>query len=167
MLLVAENVDGFRVNNGYLRPLEKARLWTFTFSHARRTDAFDCWKICASAFPKLRSMSYWRQRAFMRASPSNSDCGAETGHRENRSLTSNLTLSVARGADIEKGRSATNICGLWMKVETYRALKSPLHCQRCQHTRLCSQVCGLQDRSPPGSVLCSSAGPNGLKYYNV
>jgi hypothetical protein len=26
MLLVAENVDGFRVNNGYLRPLEKARL---------------------------------------------------------------------------------------------------------------------------------------------
>jgi hypothetical protein len=72
-------------------------------------------------------------------------------------LTPHFIVSVARGPDVAKVRSLTEICDLRIKVETYVALKLPMQCKRSQrfgHTqRLCTQVRGLRGR-PPIRVVC-------------
>jgi hypothetical protein len=49
-----------------------------------------------------------------------------------RPLTPHFVVSVARGPDVAKVRSVTELCGLRVQVETYTAPKGPLQCKRCQ-----------------------------------
>jgi hypothetical protein len=37
-------------------------------------------------------------------------------------------VSVARGPDVVKFRALTELCGLWIQVDTYIAQKEPLQC---------------------------------------
>jgi hypothetical protein len=57
-------------------------------------------------------------------------------------LTLHFILSVARGHDVARLRSLTELCGRRDSVETYITPKGPLQCKRCQsfgHTqRYCS-----------------------------
>ena len=46
-------------------------------------------------------------------------------------LTPHFIVSVARGPEVAKLRSLTEICGLLVSVETYIAAKGPLQCKRC------------------------------------
>jgi hypothetical protein len=41
-------------------------------------------------------------------------------------------VSVARGPELSKVRSITELCGLRVSVESYVAPKGPLQCKRCQ-----------------------------------
>jgi hypothetical protein len=43
-----------------------------------------------------------------------------------RPITPHFIVPVARGPDVAKVRSLTELCGLRIKVETYNALKGPL-----------------------------------------
>ena len=49
-----------------------------------------------------------------------------------RSPNPHFTISVARGPEVSKERSFTEICGLRLSVESYVAPKGPLQCKRCQ-----------------------------------
>jgi hypothetical protein len=47
---------------------------------------------------------------------------------KDRPLTPHFIVSVARGHDISKVRSITELCGLRVSVESYVAPKGPLQC---------------------------------------
>jgi hypothetical protein len=54
---------------------------------------------------------------------------------KDRPVTQNYIVTVARGPDISKLRSITQLCGLRVAVETYTVPKGPLQCKRFGHTQ--------------------------------
>jgi hypothetical protein len=46
--------------------------------------------------------------------------------------TPQIIVSVARGSEVSKVRSLTELCGLRVSVESYVSPKGPLQCKRCQ-----------------------------------
>jgi hypothetical protein len=48
----------------------------------------------------------------------------------NRLLTPHFIVSVARGPEVSKVRSITELCGLRVSVGSYVAPKDPLECKR-------------------------------------
>jgi hypothetical protein len=58
---------------------------------------------------------------------------------KDRPPTPHFIVSVARGPEVSKLRSLTELCGLRVSVESYVAPKGPLQCKRWQrfgHTQL-------------------------------
>jgi hypothetical protein len=51
---------------------------------------------------------------------------------KDRPVTPYFIVSVARGPEMSKVRSITELCGLRVSVESYEAPKGPLQCKRCQ-----------------------------------
>jgi hypothetical protein len=51
---------------------------------------------------------------------------------KNRPLTPHFIVSVARGPDVAKVRSLTDLCALRVKEETYNTPNGPLQCKRSQ-----------------------------------
>jgi hypothetical protein len=50
---------------------------------------------------------------------------------KDRPVTPHFIVSVARGPEVSKVRSITELCGLRVSVESYVAPKGPLQCKRC------------------------------------
>jgi hypothetical protein len=76
---------------------------------------------------------------------------------KDRPLTPHFIVSVARGPDVAKVQSLTDLCGLRVKVETYNAPKGPLQCKRCQRFGHTQCNCGYA----PRCVACSDEHPSG------
>ena len=57
------------------------------------------------------------------------------GPRQGPPSHPHFILSVARGPEVSKVRSVTELCGLRMSVESYVALKGPFQCKHCQRFR--------------------------------
>jgi len=86
---------------------------------------------------------------------------------------------VARGPDVAKVRSLTELCGLQIKVETYNAAEEPLRCKRCQRFGHTQHNCGYAPRcvacgyaqpsgtcvTPKQQLKCCSCGGNYTAYY--
>jgi hypothetical protein len=70
-----------------------------------------------------------------------------------RPLTSHFIVSVARGAEVQKVRSPTELCDMRVSVESYVAPKAPLQCKRCQRFGHTQRNCGY----PPRCVACGEA----------
>jgi hypothetical protein len=68
-------------------------------------------------------------------------------------LTPHFIVSVARGAEAQKVRTLTELCGLRVSVELYVAPKSPLQCKRCQLFGHTQRNCGYS----PRCVACGEA----------
>ena len=68
-------------------------------------------------------------------------------------LTPHFIVSVARGPDVARVRSITELCGLRVSVETYVAPKGPLQCRRCQRFGHTQHYCGYA----PRCVACGEA----------
>jgi hypothetical protein len=64
------------------------------------------------------------------------------GPNKDRPLTPHFMVSVARGPDVAKVRSVTELCGLRVKVQTYTAPKGPLQCKCRQRFRHVQCNCG-------------------------
>jgi hypothetical protein len=75
---------------------------------------------------------------------------------KNRPLTPHFIISVARGPEVVKVRSLTELCGLRVQVETYIAPKGPLQCKRCQRFAHTQRNCGYA----PRCVACGDAHPS-------
>ena len=63
-----------------------------------------------------------------------------------RPLTTHFIVSVARGPEVSKVRSITELCGLRVSVASYVAPKSPLQYKRCQHIGDTQRKCGYATR---------------------
>jgi hypothetical protein len=70
-----------------------------------------------------------------------------------RPLTSHLIVSFARGLEVTKVRSVTELCVLRVSVETYIAPKGPLQCKRNQRFGNRQWYC----RYGPRCVACDEA----------
>jgi hypothetical protein len=55
-------------------------------------------------------------------------------------------ISVARGTEVSRVRSLTELCGLRVTVESYVAPKGPLQCKRCQRFGYTQRNCGYAPR---------------------
>ena len=53
---------------------------------------------------------------------------------------------VARGPEVSRVRSITELCGLRVSVESYVAPKGPLQCKRCQRFGPTQRNCGYEHR---------------------
>jgi hypothetical protein len=98
---------------------------------------------------------------------------------KDRPLTPHFIVSVARGPDVAKVLSLTELCGLRVQVETYRAPKGPLQCKRCQRFGHTQRNCGYATRCvasgdghPSGTcatseqqLKCCSCGGNHTAKY--
>jgi hypothetical protein len=51
---------------------------------------------------------------------------------KNRPPTHHFNISVARGPEVSKLRSLTELCGLRVSVESYVTPNGPMQCKRCQ-----------------------------------
>ena len=65
---------------------------------------------------------------------------------KDRPLTPHFIVSVARGSEVSKVRSITELCGLQVSVETYVAPKGSLQCKRCQRFGHTQRNCGYAPR---------------------
>jgi len=65
---------------------------------------------------------------------------------KDRPPTPHFIVSVARGPEVSKVRSLTELCGLRVSVEKYVAPKGPLQCKRCQRSGHTQRNCGYAPR---------------------
>jgi hypothetical protein len=72
-------------------------------------------------------------------------------------LTPHFIVSVARGPEVAKVRSLTELCGLRLEVQTYTAPKWLLQCERCQRLKHKHPNCGYA----PRCVACGDAHQSG------
>jgi hypothetical protein len=68
-------------------------------------------------------------------------------------LTPHFIISVARGPEVSRVRSLTELCGLRVTVETYVAPKGNLQCERCQRFGHTQRNCG----HVPRCVACGGS----------
>ena len=68
-------------------------------------------------------------------------------------LRPQFTVSVARGPEVSRVRSITELFGLRVSVESYVAPKGPLQCKRCQRFGHTQRNCGYA----PRCVACGGA----------
>ena len=68
-------------------------------------------------------------------------------------LAPHFIVSVARGPEVSKVRSVTELCGLRVSVESYVARKGPLQCKRCQRFGHTQRKCGYA----PRCIACGGA----------
>jgi hypothetical protein len=159
LMLVPETADGFRATISALRSLGEGDGVSFhTFSlpedrcvrlllknlgkhmpEAEIKGELEALRIHVQAVMQLRS----RRR--------------DQDIEKDRPLTPHFIVSVARGPDVAKVRSLTELCGLRVQVETYNAPKGPLQCKRCQRFGHTQRNCGYA----PRCVACGDAHPSG------
>jgi hypothetical protein len=65
---------------------------------------------------------------------------------KDRPPTPHFIVSVARGPEVSRVRSLTELCGLRLSVESYVAPKGPPHCKRCQRFGHTHHNCGYAPR---------------------
>jgi hypothetical protein len=76
---------------------------------------------------------------------------------KDRPVTLNFIVTVARGPEVTKIRSITQLCGLRVTVETYTAPNGPLQCKRCQRFGHTQRNCGYA----PWCVACGKTHHSG------
>jgi hypothetical protein len=65
---------------------------------------------------------------------------------KDRPPTPHFIVSVARGPEVSKVQSPTELCGLQVSLETFVAPKGPLQCKRCQRFEHTQRNCGYAPR---------------------
>ena len=85
----------------------------------------------------------WRRWTFMSRQSCSSVPSVAT---RTQPRTAHFIVSVARGPEVSKVRSVTELCVLRVSVESYVALKCPLQCKRCQRFGHTQRNCGYAPR---------------------
>jgi hypothetical protein len=159
LILLPENADGFRATISALRSLGEGEGVTFHTFSLPEDRCLRLWlKNLGKRMPEaeikgeLEALRIHVQ-AVMQLRSQRRDQDVE----KDRPLTPYFIVSVARGPDIAKVRSLTELCGLRVKVETYNALKGPLQCKRYQRFGHTQRNCGYA----PRCVACGDAHPSG------
>jgi hypothetical protein len=158
-MLVPETADGFRASIGALRSLGEGKgLSLHTFCLPEDRCARLLLKNVSKRMPeaeikeKLEDLRISVQ-AVMQLRSNRRDQDPE----KNRPLTSHFIVLVARGPEVAKVRTLTELCDLRVQVETCTAPKGPLQCKRCQCFGHTQRNCGYA----PRCVACGDAHPSG------
>jgi hypothetical protein len=124
LMLVPETADGFRATIGALRSLGEGKgesFHTFSLPEDRRVRLLlkNLGKRMSEAEIKELEALHINAQAVMHLRSKRRGQGPE----KDRPLTPHFMVSVARGRDVAKVRSVTDLCGLRVKVEMYTAPK--------------------------------------------
>jgi hypothetical protein len=148
LMMVPETADGFRATIGALRSLDANEGVSFhTFSLPEDRCVRLLLKNLGKRMPEaeireelkalhINVQAVMQLRSKRRDQDPDKDCP----------LTPHFILSVARGPDVAKVRSLTDLCGLRVKVETHNAPKGPLQCKLCQRFGHTQRNCGYAPR---------------------
>jgi hypothetical protein len=132
LMLVPETAEGFRATIRALRSLGEDKGVSF---HTFSLPEDRCVRILLKKVGKRMPESEIKEELealsiSLQAVRQHRSKRRDQDPEKNRPLTTHFVLSVARGPDVAKVRSLTEICGLRIQVETYVATKEPLQCKR-------------------------------------
>jgi hypothetical protein len=161
IMLVPKTADGFRATIGALRSLGENKVVSFhTFSLPEARCVRLLLKNVGKRMPEaeikeeLEALSISVQAVMqLRSKRRGQD------PEKDRPLTPHFVVSGARGPDVAKVRSVTDLCGMRVQVETYVAQKGSLQCKRCQRFGHTQRNCGYA----PGCMECGDALPSGTR----
>jgi hypothetical protein len=156
-MLVPRTTDGFRVTGGELRSLDGSKGVCF------HTYLLEDLCVCLL----VKNLGRHMPEDIVREELENLDIRVQgvlrlrSGCRDQeaakaRPLTPHFIVSVARGPEVAKVRSLTELCGLRVTVETYIAPKGPLQCKCCQLFGHTQQYCSYVPRCVAGGEAHSS-----------
>ena len=88
---------------------------------------------------------------------------------KDRPPTTHFIVSVARGPEVSRVRSITELCCLRVSVESYLAPKGPMQCKRCKRFAHTQRNCGYAPRCVAcGAPTCPvGAQPRGNSLSDV
>jgi hypothetical protein len=159
LMIVPGTADGFRATVSALRSLDGSKGVTFpTFSLPEDR----CVRLLVKNLGRQMPESVVREELEALGIRVQGVMQLRSGSRDqdaarNRSSASHFVVSVARGPEVQKVRSLTELCGLRVSVETYVAPKDPLQCRRCQRFGHTQRNCGYT----PRCVACGKPHPSG------
>jgi hypothetical protein len=159
LMLVPETADGFWATIGALRSLDVSEGVSF---HAFSLPEDRCVRLLLKNLGKCMPEAEIREeiealhinmQAVMQLRSKRRDQDPE----KDRPMTPHFIVSVARGPDVAKVRSVTDLCGLRLRVETYNAPKGLLQCKHCQRFGHTQRNCDYA----PKCVACDGEHPSG------
>jgi len=147
-MVVPSTADGFRAAVSTLRSLdgkEGVSFHTFTLSEYR------CARLLVKNLGKGMPESVVREELESLNICIQGVTQLRSGRRDpdpskDRLPTPHIIVSVARGAEVSKVRSITELRGLRVSVELYLTPKVPLQCRRCQRFGHTHRNCGYAPR---------------------
>jgi hypothetical protein len=158
-MIVPGTADGFRATVSALRSLDGSKGVTFhTFSLAEDR----CVRLLVKNLGRQMPESVVREELEALGIRVQGVMQIRSGRRDqdatrDRPPTAHFVVSVARGPEVQKVRSLSELCGLGVSVETYVAPKAPLQCKRCQRFGHTQRNCGYT----PRCVACGEPHPSG------
>jgi hypothetical protein len=157
-MLVSETADGFRATIGTLRSRGEGKGVSFHTSLPEDRCMRLLLKNLSKRMPEAEIKEelqalHMSVQTVMQFRSNRWDQDPE----KDRPLTTYFIVSVARGPDVAKVQSLTELCGLRVQMETYVATKGPLECKRCQRFRHTQRNCGYA----PRCVACGDAHTSG------
>jgi hypothetical protein len=158
LMLVPETADGFRSTIGALRSLGECKGVSFhTFclpdDRCMRLLLNNLGKRIPEAEIKELEALHMNVQTVMQLRSNRRDQDPE----KHCPLTPHFIVSAARGPEMAKVRSVTELCGLRVQVEIYIAPNGPLQCKRCQRFGHTQRNCGYA----PRCMACENAHPSG------
>jgi hypothetical protein len=159
IMLVPGTADGFRATTGALRSLGEDKGVSFhTFSLPEDRCVRLLLKNLRKRMPEAEIKEelealHISVQGVMQLRSKRRDQDPE----KDRPLTPHFIVLVARGPEVAKLRSLTELCGLRVQVETYVAPKGPLQCKRWQRFGHTQRNCSYA----PKCVACGDAHPSG------
>ena len=126
--MVPSTANGFRAVVSALRSFDIVRVCfhTFTLPEDR------CLRLLVKTLGRGLPESVVREDIHVQSVMQLRSVRRDQDPTKDRSLTAHFIVSVARGPEVSKVRSITELCGLRVSVESYVAPKGPLQCKRCQ-----------------------------------
>jgi hypothetical protein len=148
LMLVPKTADGFRATVSALRSLDGSNGVSF---HTFSLPEVRCISLLLKNLGKHMPESVVREELEILGIHVQGVLQLRSGRRDqdvtrDRPLTPHFIVSVARGAEAQKVRSLTELCGLRLSVESYVAPKAPLQCERCQRFGHTQRNCGYPPR---------------------
>ena len=134
LMIVPGTADGFRATVSALRFLDGSKGVTF---HTFSLPEDRCVRLLVKNLGRQMPESVVREELEALGIRVQGVMQLRSGRRNqdtacDRPPTPHFVVSVARGPEVQKVRSLSELCGLRVSVETYVAPKAPLQCKRCQ-----------------------------------
>jgi len=155
LMVVPSTADGFRAVVSTLRSLDEkdgVSFHTFTLPEDR------CARLLVKNLGRVMPESVVREELETLNICVQGVTQLRSGRRDpdpakDRPPTHHFIKSVARGSEVSKVRSLTELCGLRVSVESYLAPKDPLQCKRYHRFGHTQRNCGYA----PRYVACGSS----------
>jgi hypothetical protein len=155
LIVVPSTADGFRAAVSALRSLDGGKCVSF---HTLTLPEDCCERLLVKNLGRVMPESVVREELeslniLVQGVTQLRFARRDQDPAKDRPPNPHFIVSVARGPEVSRLRSITELCGLRVSVESYVAPKGPLQCNRCQRFGHTQRNCGYA----PRCVACESS----------